>query len=1088
MDSLDDSENNAKISDSGYSNSCSNSQSIRSHSTKSTHSGSNSSGSSGYGEKPIISGNSVQPPKKRVKEKDPNMKKQSLLIATVTTQAQPEEEIKPVEPVQAFETPKEDKIDVDQPPLSKLAEIEVGPENMETDIAEKNSVINEVQSCNLPMDTENFASNKTSSTLRSEGFSCVISMEDGVVMYTTSSLTVTLGFPKEMWIGRSFIDFIHPKDRNTFASQITSGLAFPKIVNGKEKAQPPFSSVSTVVCRIRRYRGLKSGFGVKEQTMKFMPFLLKLTFKNISEKDGKAVYLVMRATPFISAFKVPNEVITKAVPFVMRHAANGNIEYIDPESVSYLGYLPQDVTDKDALLLYHPEDLGYLRHVYETIVKHGGMPRSKPYRMMTYNGDYIKLETEWSCFINPWSRKLEFVNGKHYIIEGPTNPDIFHTLDREEIFKISEEDKNKTQPLRDNIIRILNEVLTKPIEQQISKQCPDVAYLMESLMEEQLKTEEDLRLKIQDPDNSYFERDSVMLGGISPHHENNDSQSSTETPISYNQLNYNQNLQRYFDNHQLFQFEDYHVVPGGFLLGLKKSNPTSCPSPMDMLPVDSGETTNSCGSSLEFVCSSPVSSLGGYENVRLTEAVLNKHNAEMEKELLKMHRDTSSSTKSQRDKDSKETRKNKKEHLARCNASFRPTTSVAETAGVKRSKHMDTDSSARKHHCSSPRTSLRRQTTSTATAQLSSKITSTIVANQWPPHPLNNMNTFILGVGLPQPMSIMRPMTPQQMSTVTAMPGMFPMYYTPPESVPPIPSTSNNVNSTKCSGPYETPASQCMMYGQAVSDGSPFMYSSIAPHLSYSMQQTMLTQSMHYGNSINSTGMTSTNYEESTDVVLDTPDGASRSDKSKSTGAVNSSENVDKMDGESSYSSFYSSFFKTESGSAEESGDAKKTSIAKIRFWDSSRGEEQTSSGEATSSCHKPRQYKTVTKRKMDPPWLEQVCVTSDLMFKYQVLTRTMDEVLTLDKQKITNIKQPSLVNEQLGQLYMDMQLEGVAKRLTLEEGITSSSSSGEETSTVTPKISRKKREYSKLVMIYEEDAPLPSPPEGESTPGPSTV
>lgn len=40
---------------------------------------------------------------------------------------------------------------------------------------------------------------------------------------------------------------------------------------------------------------------------------------------------------------------------------------------------------------------------------------------------------------------------------------------------------------------------------------------------------------------------------------------------------------------------------------------------------------------------------------------------------------------------------------------------------------------------------------------------------------------------------------------------------------------------------------------------------------------------------------------------------------------------------------------------------------------------------------------------------------------------------------------QPSLVNEQLGQLYLDLQLEGVAARLTLEEGITSSSSSGED-------------------------------------------
>ena len=44
-----ESNHNTKVSDSAYSNSCSNSQSQRSGSSKSRHSGSHSSGSSGYG-------------------------------------------------------------------------------------------------------------------------------------------------------------------------------------------------------------------------------------------------------------------------------------------------------------------------------------------------------------------------------------------------------------------------------------------------------------------------------------------------------------------------------------------------------------------------------------------------------------------------------------------------------------------------------------------------------------------------------------------------------------------------------------------------------------------------------------------------------------------------------------------------------------------------------------------------------------------------------------------------------------------------------------------------------------------------------
>lgn len=73
-------------------------------------------------------------------------------------------------------------------------------------------------------------------TLFQNGFCCVISMYDGVVLYTTPNLTSVLGFPKDMWLGRSFIDFVHPKDRETFSSQVTTGIAFPLVdAYGKHK-------------------------------------------------------------------------------------------------------------------------------------------------------------------------------------------------------------------------------------------------------------------------------------------------------------------------------------------------------------------------------------------------------------------------------------------------------------------------------------------------------------------------------------------------------------------------------------------------------------------------------------------------------------------------------------------------------------------------------------------------------------------------------------------------------------------------------------------------------------------------------------
>lgn len=67
---------------------------------------------------------------------------------------------------------------------------------------------------------------------------------------------------------------------------------------------------------------------------------------------------------------------------------------------------------------------------------------------------------------------------------------------------------------------------------------------------------------------------------------------------------------------------------------------------------------------------------------------------------------------------------------------------------------------------------------------------------------------------------------------------------------------------------------------------------------------------------------------------------------------------------------------------------------------------------------------------------------------------------------------QPDLVNDQLHQLYLDLELEGLSAKLSLES---TSSSSGEENLNSVKQQRRKKLHYSKLVLVYEENCPLPS-------------
>lgn len=110
-----------------------------------------------------------------------------------------------------------------------------------------------------------------------EGFCCVISMYDGVVLFTTPTITESLGFPKDMWLGRSFIDFVHPKDRHTFASQISSGVPFLEKQGGLCASK---DSKNYLYVMLRKYRGLKNyGYGIAGNDVIYEPYKLVLNFR-----------------------------------------------------------------------------------------------------------------------------------------------------------------------------------------------------------------------------------------------------------------------------------------------------------------------------------------------------------------------------------------------------------------------------------------------------------------------------------------------------------------------------------------------------------------------------------------------------------------------------------------------------------------------------------------------------------------------------------------------------------------------------------------------------------------------------------------
>lgn len=56
----------------------------------------------------------------------------------------------------------------------------------------------------------------------------------------------------------------------------------------------------------------------------------------------------------------------KTPNFGMRHTAACIFSHVDPDVVTNFGFLPQDMLGKSVFDFYHPEDMPFLKELYES--------------------------------------------------------------------------------------------------------------------------------------------------------------------------------------------------------------------------------------------------------------------------------------------------------------------------------------------------------------------------------------------------------------------------------------------------------------------------------------------------------------------------------------------------------------------------------------------------------------------------------------------------------------------------------------------------------------------------------------------------
>lgn len=55
--------------------------------------------------------------------------------------------------------------------------------------------------------------------------------------------------------------------------------------------------------------------------------------------------------------------------------------------------------------------------IYFLVINAAGSTVSSPQiRIRTFNGEWIEVKSEWACFINPWSKLVEFIICQHTVV------------------------------------------------------------------------------------------------------------------------------------------------------------------------------------------------------------------------------------------------------------------------------------------------------------------------------------------------------------------------------------------------------------------------------------------------------------------------------------------------------------------------------------------------------------------------------------------------------------------------------------------------------------------------------------------------
>ncbi|XP_055631191.1 basic helix-loop-helix ARNT-like protein 1 isoform X2 [Toxorhynchites rutilus septentrionalis] len=144
-----------------------------------------------------------------------------------------------------------------------------------------------------------------------------------------------------------------------------------------------------------------------------------VNFKNQPSTDnngGGSSATGSAATNNYKRFNRHNIQNLRNVQFISRHAMDGKFLFVDQRATWVLGFLPQELLGTSMYEYYHHEDIPALAESHKAALQGTQCVTTSVYKLRTKENGFVRVQSEWKSFRNPWTKEIEYLIAKNNVI------------------------------------------------------------------------------------------------------------------------------------------------------------------------------------------------------------------------------------------------------------------------------------------------------------------------------------------------------------------------------------------------------------------------------------------------------------------------------------------------------------------------------------------------------------------------------------------------------------------------------------------------------------------------------------------------